>query len=354
MQFTYNLLPDLVNVEIGPPATLLSQNGMAVLNATGTGSITLSSKNSINVPQGQGASCIFAAFFGSSDSDTTQLVGMGNDANGFFFGVVDSTFCIVWENESGQTVFPQSSWNVDQMDGSGHSAVMLDYTNGNVFKIQAQLDFGNINFFIESPFTGELILVNQIQYANTYMNRSLMNPGMQLMAYINANTMDPFAQLSLGSMGLFVEGNIAYAEVKNSVSVSSTISTTPGNTLTIQNDPIFAGLTNEVMVLPNLLNLFNSSGGSDALITVYLNPTLDGASFNPINATSVVSYDTSGTINTTGRQLFTFYLASGSNQSINLSDYGVSLAPGDLLLFSSQSISESGVVYVSVSWSVLF
>ena len=316
------------------------------------GSVTLSSKTRLNVSQGQGASCVFAALYGNGDAGTTQIVGMGNDTNGFFFGVTNSTFCIFWRNNSIDTVFAQSDWNVDPMDGTGPSGITLDYTNGNVFKIQSQLDFGNINFFIESPLTGQLILVNQIQYANNNVNRSLANPGMQLMAQVNSS--GGSAQLNLGSMGLFIEGNIDYSEVKNSVSVSSNINTTAGNALTIQNDSMFLGMTNEVMVLPNLLNLFNSSGGNDALITVYLNPTLSGEVLTPVNPTSVVSYATSGSIETVGKPLFTFYLASGSNQSINLSDYGVSLAPGDQLLFSCQSISGSGVIYLSVSWSELF
>lgn len=352
LQFTYNLLPDLVDIESTGSTTAFPQNGMAILNASNAGSVTLSSKARTNVPQGQGASCTFAAFYGNGDPGTNQIVGMGNDANGFFFGVVNSTFCILWRNNSVDTVIPQSNWNVDPMDGTGPSGIVLDYTKGNVFKIQSQLDFGNINFFIESPLTGQLILVNQIQYANANVNRSLANPGMQLMAQVTST--GGAAQLNLGSMGLFVEGNIAYSEVKNSVSVPGNISTTVGNVLTILNDPIFSGMTNEVMVLPNLLNLFNSSGGNDALFTVYLNPTLTGQVFNPINATSVVSYDTSGTISTVGRPLFTFYLASGAYQSINLSDYGVSLAPGDQLLFSCQSTTGSGVVYVSLSWSELF
>jgi hypothetical protein len=352
LQFTYNLLPDLVDIESTGDAEAFPQNGMAILNVSDASSVTLSSKTRLNIPQGQGASCIFAALYGNGDSGTTQIVGMGNDTDGFFFGVVDSTFCILWRNNSVDTPFFQSNWNVDPMDGTGPSGVTLNYTQGNVFKIQSQLDFGNINFFVESPLTGQLVLVNQFQYANTFTNQSLTNPGMQLMAQVTSDSGS--AQLGLGSMGLFIEGNIAYAEVKNSLSVSRNISSSVENALTIQNDPVFLGMTNEVMVLPNLLNLFNSTGGSDALITVYLNPTLTGESFDPVNATSVVSYDTSGSITLPGKSLFTFYLSPGSYQSINLSDYGVSLAPGDLLLFACEGIGVTGTVYVSLSWSELF
>jgi hypothetical protein len=108
------------------------------------------------------------------------------------------------------------------------------------------------------------------------------------------------------------------------------------------------------MVLPNLLTLFNVSGGNDVVFTVYVNSVLSSQSFTPVNATSVVSYDTSGTIDSVGKALFSFYLAGGSSLAIDLSEYGVSLAPGDQLLFSCQSRNASSVVYVSISWSELF
>ncbi|MBA3815965.1 MAG: hypothetical protein H0X29_05510, partial [Parachlamydiaceae bacterium] len=329
-----------------------NQNGIAVLSASENSSVTLSSKARVNISQGQGVSCIFAALYGIGSESTTQIVGMGNQTDGFFFGLVDSTFCILWRNNSLATTINQSNWNVDPMDGTGPSGITLDYTKGNVFKIQAQLDFGNVNFFIESPLTGQLILVNQIRYANNYVEKSLSNPGMQLMAQVNSSV--SFGQLSVASMGLFLEGNEAYAEVRNSVSASKIITTVFENILTIQNNPIYSGTINEVMVLPNLVNLFNMSGGGDASFTVYLNPILLNQSFNSVNSTSVVFYDTSGTIDFSGRSLFSFFLASGSSMSINFADYGVSLAPGDLLLFSSQSNSGNGSVYVSVSWSELF
>ena len=77
---------------------------------------------------------------------------------------------------------------------------------------------------------------------------------------------------------------------------------------------------------------------------------MTGQSFVSVSATSVVSYDTSGTIDSVGRALFSFYLASGSHILINLSDYGVSLTPGDQLVFSCLTTGWTRFVYVSVSW----
>ncbi len=51
-----------------------------------------------------------------------------------------------------------------------------------------------------------------------------------------------------------------------------------------------------------------------------------------------------------GRALFSFYLSGGFSMLINLSDYGVSLAPGDQLLFSCQSFGDTDPVYLSISW----
>lgn len=356
LQFTYNINADLIEqTQIGS-SSMSQSNGMAVLSTSDTGDVKLLSKIRAYAQPGQGISCIFTAVYdGAASSNTSQIAGVGNSSDGFFFEYSNSTFYILFRNNSVDSLISQSSWNVDPMDGTGPSGVNLNFTNGNVFKIQYPwLGFGNVNFFIESPLTGEMVLVHQIQYANTAVVPLVSNLGLQLMAEVVST--NGSAQLEVASMGMLVEGEVnSFLGIRNNVSADNSVNATLTNILTIQNNTIFNSQLNQVMVLPDQVSLFNSSGGGgDAIFSLYLNPTVDGQSFSEVGANSVVQYDTNGTNVTGGTLLGTFFLSSGSDITLNLCDCGIKLSPSDSLVIACAATSSTITVYASVSWIELF
>ncbi len=351
MQFTYNVNSCLAIESVTGSSSILYANGMAVLQVNGNGdSAKISNTIRAYDQAGQGVACVFAAIYGSGE-ETSQIAGIGNDTDGFFFECNSSIFGILYRNNSVNVFIPQVDWNVDPMNGTGLSGMNLDFTLGNIFKIQYQeLEFGNIKFFVESSFTGELILVHQINYANANTSPSLTNTGLQLMAEVvssGGNT-----ALNISSMGLFIEGEVnPYLGIRNTVSGSKNVSTLPNNILTIQNNTVFETQANQSMVIPDQLSLFNSPGGTgDAIFSLYLNPVVDDPFFSNISSNSVVSYDTTGTTFNGGILLGTFYLSSGSSISINMTEYDLKLSPGDTLVFAGTAASSDITVYVSASW----
>ncbi len=353
MQFTYNVNSCLAEESVtGISSLIFFANGMAVLQVNGGGdSATISNNVRAYAQPGQDVSCIFAAIYGANGGLTNQIAGIGNDTDGFFFECNNSIFGILYRNNSIDMTIPQVDWNVDPMNGTGPSGMTLDYTLGNIFKIQYQrLEFGNIQFFIESSATGELVLVHQINYANANTSPSLSNPGLQLMA--EAVSSGGSTELSISSMGLFIEGGVnPYLGIRNGVSGSKTVGTTTNNILTIQNDTVFESQTNQLMVIPDQLSLFNSPENSaDAIFSLYLNPTVNNTGFANISPNSVVSYDTNGNTLNGGILLGTFYLSSGFGISVDMTEYDIKLSPGDTLVFACTATSSVIVVYVSTSW----
>lgn len=351
LDFTYNVNAFFAETNTTGSGSIAYANGAAVLQTTGGGSATLSSKIRAYAQPGQGFSCAFAALYGNGDPGTSEIAGVGNDTDGFFFGLTNGVFGIIYTNNSVTTTIPQSNWNVDPMDGTGPSGIVLNYTNGNIFKIQyQQLEFGNINFLIESPLTGQPILVHRIEYANANTTPSVSNPGLQLMGQVTSS--GGFAELQMSSMSLYIEGDVnPYLGIRNNVSSTATVSTTLSNVLTIQDDPIFSSITNQLMVMPDQLSLLNSStSGGDAIFSLYLNPTVGGSpAFSSVNANSAVSYDISGTTVTGGTLLGSFFLSSGSSLSIDIGEYGIQLSPGDNLVVACTSNSTI-TVSASISW----
>ncbi len=353
LNFTYNVNSTLAEETIVGLSSIVYENGMAILQTTGEGSATLSNTIRSYAQPGQGISCVFAAIYGNSDNGTSQIAGIGNDTDGFFFQLNNYVFGILYRNNSVDTMIPQSDWNVDPMNGSGPSGLILNFTNGNIYQIQYQrLEFSNINFFIESPLTGNPILVHQIEYANANSIPSTTNPGLQLMTQVVSSGAN--IQLSISSMGLFIEGDVnPRLGIRNNVSANGYVNTTPIEILAIQNNTVFCSQNSQLMVIPDQLTLFNASGDSGtAIFSLYLNPTFDDPlDFTDVGSNSVVSSNSSGTTFSGGTLLETFFLASGSSISVNMHDYDIKLSPGDCLVFACTSATSSYItVYVSVSW----
>ncbi|MDP3889497.1 MAG: collagen-like protein [bacterium] len=358
LQFPYNINTDYVITDTTGAGTVTQADSLLVVQ-TGTSNnsrATLLSRSRLHYQPGQGATALFTALYTTGVDGSTQITGIGNNQDGFFFGFNGSSFGILHRNNSVDTWIDQSSWNEDTFDGSGESGIVLDHTKGNIYKIQYQwLGFGNIKFFIESPSTSEFILVHEIEYANANTVPTIANPSLQLMveAVNTSNTSNII--IKNGSLAGYIEGTINNIDVRNNISNSKTITTTETNILTIRDNATFQSKTNQTMVYPDAVSFLNSTAGTAAaLFAVYLNPTVGGAPvFNDINSnTSVVSYDTAGTTvtGTGGRKLFSFFLANGADFSFNLHDYAVQLVPGDRLVFACSTSTGSLTVYASVSW----
>ncbi len=354
LSFTYNANAFFAETDILGAGSILYANGTAILQTTGLGSATLSSKIRAYAIPGQGFSCVFAALYKNGDNGTSQIAGVGTDLDGFFFELRDNVFGILYKNNSLVTSIPQSDWNVDKMDGSGSSGIILNYNNGNIYKIQyQQLEFGNVDFFIESSITGEPVLVHRIMYANANTDPSLSNPGLQLMAQVTSS--GGITQLDISSMSLFIDGDVnpSYLGIRNSISSNINVAGgTTSNILTIQDSATYSSIANQLMVIPDQLSLFNSSeNGEDAIFSLYLNPLVGGAPFfSNVNANSIVTYDIDGTTIFEGTLVGTFFLASGSSLALNINEYGIRLSPEDRLVISCTSINSSINVFASLSW----
>ncbi|MBA3238750.1 MAG: hypothetical protein H0T62_10460 [Parachlamydiaceae bacterium] len=229
LHFSNNLLPDLVDIICEGDAKGSIKNGKAYLSSNEDGKVTLLSKAVVDGAQGQNASCIIAARFGRGNAGTQQFLGIGNDADGLFFKLIDSTFVILYKTNHEEVVISQSNWSIDPVDGTGLSDLIFDYTKCHIFKIQSELDFSKINFYIESSLTGKFVLVHQIDSTSGYPARSLPDHSLQLMAQV----VNGPSQLKVSSMNLFVDGNSVFSNPKNTLDTSESFIEAPDLNLDI-------------------------------------------------------------------------------------------------------------------------
>lgn len=358
LQFPYNINTDEVSTATTGSGTVTHSVPFAVLSTTAAinSSASFNSKNNLHYRTGEGGLCLFTAIFTTGVSNSVQEVGLGDSVNALLFSFNGSTFSINRRSDSVDNYVAQSSWNKDKLNGSGASAMTLDPTKGNVYKIQYQwLGFGEINFYIENPATGLFVLVHSIQYANSNVVTSVINPSMPLYAKVANTSNSSNIVVKVPSMATFVEGTLVDLGLVNSISNAKSGVTTELNILTIRNNANFGGILNRKSVRPLFFSTTNT-GSADATYRLKLNATLGGApSYTDISTnTSVVSFDTAGTTVTGGRLIATFFAQGNTNAQIDLSNIPIVLNNLDTLTISATSSGAAIAPSVALTWTEQF
>lgn len=358
LQFPYNINTDLLSITTSVSGDVYQSNTKAVIEtgASSSSSASLESKHVLKYNPGQGSLVRFTAIFTTGVVGSSQIIGIGDDQDGFFVGCDDDTFGILRRQNGVDTWTYQTNWNGDKADNSG-TLPIIDFTKGNVFQIRYQwLGYGAIKFYIENPSNGKLILVHTIPYANAYTIASIYNPTLPLFVKAENTTNDTNIKIETSSLAGFVEGKLetkSSSLVKAKGNLKAAI-TTETNLITIRNKGTYQSKTNRVRVKPIFISLANE-GTKTVKYRYLLNATIGGSpSFNSIDVNnSVIEYDIAGTtITDEGSELFTVDLAKSDSDRITL-PFDIPLNPGDSLTITAES-SSSTDAEASVTWEELF
>lgn len=94
IKFPYNINPDIVRSCENNSGTVTQADGMAVVQsgASANSGAILESRGPISYAPGQGVSVRCTALFTTGVSNSEQIVGVGNQEDGFFFGYDGATF----------------------------------------------------------------------------------------------------------------------------------------------------------------------------------------------------------------------------------------------------------------------
>ena len=120
----------------------------------------------------------------------------------------------------------QSAWNIDPMDGTGPSRMVLNPQRGNVYQIGFQyLGFGNAFFGIEESDSGRVTPVHIIKNANNRTTPVLRNPNMSGLVGSSNIPGLPGTNVPVGTVSLatFNEGKTAKLSPKFAYAQALTI-----------------------------------------------------------------------------------------------------------------------------------
>jgi len=356
LQFPYALNTQLTTATVANNGTVTQANSQALCTTgtTSNGSAILSGVVGPRYTPGQGLIARFTGRFTLGVASSTQIIGLGNGTDGFFFGFNGATFGILHRNNTIDTWIPQTTWNGDTFDAHGLSGAQLFYENLNVFAIRMQyLGAGSIDFFIEDPTTNRLVRVHTIRYANSVLVPSVTDPalGFYMQALNSGNTSSLVC--ATASVSIATEGPPNKTGVRGSLVFRKTaVGATTTNILTLKNATTFASKTNRIRT--RILRVMWSAGGNqDTQFHGVKGATLGGTpAYTDFDATtSVVSYDVAGTTVSGGREILSAVV--DSNNSAWEEPENLYLEPGEIITFGAQNIGAGGNIAPQVAVTFL-
>jgi hypothetical protein len=368
-----------VNVQLGVATT--ANSGSADAGGYGTapngrlrlqsgtnaaGSASFISRIPARYRAGQGMVARFTGVFTDGVVNSTQIVGVGNAHDGYFFGFNGASFGILHRNSaSGSTVntwTAKASWNVTP-------DAAITPTFGNVFMVKyPYLGYGDILFFAEDSKSGRMILVHIIRYANTTADLQLSNPNLSFYAQTINSGATTNQILYCGSYAVFVSGERSFAgnpkwafdNNKSAVSAETSI-------FGLRNATSYNGGINRSLIRLNSLSCASASNAGVFVLRLRIGAALGGSpSYAAINGTaadngatitagnSIASTDTAATTATGGTLIYNITLANGVNSGdsvvIDLVPFNIFVAPGETLTVSGFS-TISATVAAALNWT---
>jgi hypothetical protein len=360
--FAYNVNADLVTTTLTGTGTVTGATGFAVLNTSAAidSGAKIETKLPLRYIPGQGALARFTAIFTTGIVGSTQIIGVGDASDGLFFGYNGATFGVMRRNAGVDTWTTFTDWSNGINGGNAAWLNLLDWTKGNVFQIQFQwLGFGEIQFSIENPSSGGLVVVHRIRFANTSAVTSLQNPTLPVMAHVANTTNDSAIILKTPSAMGFCEGKIDNPTPPHPLSLPRTLTaakatvSTQANILTLSSPASWLTKANRIRSQLGMLSVA-TDGTKTAIVRIVKDTTLGGApSYTAYSAnTSPIEYDTAGTTLTGGSVVFAATLDKVDSQVFDLRQWALFLNPGEKLTVSVTSASATDV-NVAINWTDL-
>ena len=341
--FNYNINESIIK-KIEVLGGTVTQEGSFAKLQTGTnasGHAVVRTRRALVYTPGIGALARFTAIFDTPVADSQQLIGVGDNVDGWFFGYDGLKFGIMKRRNNIDEWIYQDDWSEDTYP-------LLDPQKGNVYQISYQwLGFGMQYFGIENN-AGDVADVHKINYTNQNIDVSVRNPSLPLSAIIinqgnttNLTLLTPSAVAGL--MGEVTspafEALIAYERI---ATVPAGVET---KLFALYNPSTWLTKDNRLYVLPKLFAAA-SEGNKPIVFRVYFNPVItDPVWVDVVPNVSPLQYDISGTWVPDGEaQVFTLPLGKADNQVVDLSIIDAEIQPDQTFIITAESSQESDVI----------
>lgn len=361
VRFEYNISPeDVTTTTSGTGAASHSTNVAVVSCGAGVGAAALKSiRNTVYVSGSEIFVLASALFSAGQDANTYQRIGIFDADDGLWFGYSGTSFGVASRTGTTDTFVAQSSWSEDKCDGTGPSGFTLDPTKLNLYRF-------NYGWFGGSPFVYSIyagpdrgwIIVHIKNNSNVLTAPSMGSPNLPVTCEAGRTSGAGAVTISTASWaaGSTVGEHSHAGHRVFSGELTKTLTAGAETYIaSFQNNATFQGKTNKVRAEAVYLGIA-TDGTKNALIRIYRNSTLAGTSYTSVDAnSSVMSYDTAGSVSVNGKLEMSVPMAKVDTISIDLGAGHIHLEafPGDVYAITGLSSAATDVL-VSFRWEEYF
>lgn len=310
--------------------------------------------------------CTFV--FGTARTGNVKRVGYFDKDNGIFLEQNGTALSVVRRTSASgspqDNAVAQADWNQDVMAD-------LDITKSQIFYVAMEwLGVGSVEcgFVIDGAFRPCHLFKNANNIANVYMTTANLPVRYELRnsdATNGATTLQAICCSVISEGGFETQRGYPFS-VTNGIAEKGIV-TTVKPILSIRPKATFNSITNRGQILLSGINAIAS--GRSVLVKVLYNPTLQSASYNSVNSSSITEWDQDATSLSGGIEISSFYVpaaASGNPQNPGapgastlglLSRLPLSLdisgTANTVLTIAAASFTATASVSVSLQWQEL-
>jgi len=328
-------------------------------------------KKYIRYESGKSQLVMMSGVLGEQKTNVVKRIGYFDNSNGLFFELNGTDLCVCRRSNSTGTPtdykVPQSSWNIDKMNGQEPSRVVIDTEKVQIFIIDFEwLGSGRIRFgFV---IDGLVYYVHEELVANV-LDGVYMTTGNLPVRYEIRNVGTTASDSSIKQIcnTVISEGGVEEFGYKSNAS-NGTTGVSVGDTnyvavLSVRPKLLFNSIVNRGQIIPTHFSLITSS--ADIHFRIEENATLTEPSWTSVGSSSISEYSVNDAITASGRLLDSNYALSGAGAStagnfdeelntkipLTLSFDGTS---SDIITISAKAISGTATCHASLTWREIF
>ncbi len=353
--FGFNINPEVVTSSLTGAATVTQATGCAVLAtaaAATTGAI-LTSRRYVSVSAGRIIRAIVSCAFSAGVAGNNQLVGVGTAENGFFVGYNGTSFGVMVRSFNVDTWYPQTTFNIDRMNGAGASANTLVPANGNTYMIiYDTTGFGTVSFSLASA---GIAVPSALTMHRVALNSSAQ-PGFRtvsapLYAQTVNSTNTTTVSVRVASWSAFADNAPAKIGSMRGVDYVRTVSSTNYvPVFSVLNKATFATATNTISVLLRSLAVASDGVKGAVIVGIFDNATLTGATYTDLSTnTTPIAVDNASSSMSGGVLLTSMCVWYGSDRQIDLLPYDISVSPNNSITIAVRCTASGSTTQVSAA-----
>lgn len=357
VSFMYGILTEVVNQDVESSGSISSADSVASVStgASSDGRAILRTKGILSYRPGQGALANFTGYFDTPQSSNVQILGCGDEDNGFFFGYNGTTFGINIRNAGADNWISQASWNQDKLNGSGYSGMTIAPQNGNVYRVTFPwLGYGTILFQVLDPANRKFVTVHTHEVSNSQQEPSIRLPKFPIRAEVHNVGNSSNISMGIVCMTAFNLGDPAHngPQHADGVEVNGLGNANIQHLLSLKSKTAFAGVNNQVPVELESLS-FGADGNKPGNIYLIKGATpssaLNFADYDTDNSVLERSADTGITLSG-GQEIRRLVFGKAESDSLDLLPFRYRIYPGETLSIGAKTLSGSSDLSLGITW----